>query len=354
MHVSMGDRDMISRIQFFKGPTVVLCLLAMVVMLPVLDSGCTARNEPAALVVYCGRGKDLVGPILEEFGAVSGIPLEVRYGKTAQMAATILEESENSPADVFIAQDAGALGVLGKKSVLAPLSDDLLERVPPRFRSPDGLWVGLSGRARVVVYHTGTLEEEDLPETIFGFVDPKWKGRIGWAPANGSFQAFVTALRVYFGEDRVRAWLQGIQVNEPRIYPKNSPIVAAVGAGEVDVGFVNHYYLYRFLKERGNDFGARNAFVGASDAGTLVNVAGACTLKTSRNQSQAQALIRFLLAEDAQRYFSTMTHEYPLVAGVPASLDLPPLASIPTPSIDLNELHDLEGTLRLIQELRIL
>ena len=93
------------------------------------------------------------------------------------------------------------------------------------------------------------------------FTKPEWKGRIGWAPTNGSFQAMVTAMRVVWGEEKTREWLLGIQANDPTVYAKNTPTVAATGAGEVDVGFVNHYYLYRFLAEEGEEFGARNYHV---------------------------------------------------------------------------------------------
>ena len=83
--------------------------------------------------------------------------------------------------------------------------------------------MGVSGRARTVVYGTDRLTEDDLPDDMFGFTDPSWKGRIGWAPTNTSFQTMVTAMRDVWGEDRTRQWLEGIQANEPMVYPKNTP-----------------------------------------------------------------------------------------------------------------------------------
>ena len=328
--------------------------LGAVFALLLARSGPSDRSHAGPLVIYSGRSQDLIGPLLEEYRQVSGQAVEVRYGKTAQMAATILEEGKNSPADVFIAQDAGAMGALARKGALATLPDKILRQVPERFRSQAEQWVGVSGRARVVVYNRERLSEEDLPDTIFGFTDPSWKGRIGWAPANGSFQAFVTALRVTEGEEKARDWLEGIRANEPRAYPKNTPIVAATAAGEIDVGFVNHYYLYRFLTEEGDSFPARNAFLRGGGPGTLINVAGVARLNTSTRIDAAHALIEFLLGTRAQTYFTTETYEYPLVPGVPPNPAVPPIEDINTPDLDLSDLDDLEGTLALLQDIGIL
>ncbi|QYJ14415.1 Major ferric iron-binding protein [Rubrobacter xylanophilus DSM 9941] len=319
----------------------------------------TTVSEPLVpgegnLIVYSGRTEDLVGPLMEQFEERSGIDVRVRYGDTAELAATILEEGENSPADLFFAQDPGALGALAEEGRLRPLPREVLDRVDGRFRSPEGLWVGTSGRARVVVYNTEELEPSDLPDSIYGFTDPEWEGRIGWAPTNGSFQAFVTALRVLEGEERARAWLEGIQANDPGVYPDNSSIVQAVGAGEVDVGFVNHYYVFRAIEEQGKDFPARNYFLKDGDPGALVLAAGTGILDTAENPEAARRFIRYLLSEEAQQYFADETYEYPLVEGVERAEGLPPLSEIESPRIDLSDLSDLEGTLELLQETGVL
>jgi iron(III) transport system substrate-binding protein len=305
------------------------------------------------LVVYSGRSEELVGPIIERFSEESGIEVAVRYGDTAEMANLILTEGENSPADVFFAQDAGALGAVAGEGLLAPLPEEILGQVDDRFRSPDGEWVGLSGRARVVVYNTDNVDPSDLPDTIFGFTDPEWSGRIGWAPTNGSFQAFITALRVLEGEDRAREWLEGIQANDPSVYEGNNPALDAVIAGEIDVAFINHYYLMQRLAED-PDVPAANYFLTDGDPGALVNVAGAGILDTSDQSEAARELIDFLLSEEAQTYFAQETEEYPIAAGVASDPELPALEEIGTPEIDLSDLSDLEGTLQLLQEVGIL
>jgi len=277
----------------------------------------------------------------------------VKYGSTSELAATLLEEGDRTPADLFIAQDAGALGAVQSAGLFAPLDEALLSRVPAAFRSETGHWVALSGRARVVVYNTERVRPADLPKSILDFTDARWKGRIGWAPTNGSFQAFVTALRVDRGEDAARAWLRGMKANGVVDYPNNTAIVEAVGAGEIDAGFVNHYYLYNFLKERGDGFKARNYFTAPGDVGTLVNVAGAGILRPSKADG-AKRLLEYLLSESAQRYFAEQTFEYPVIAAVKPSADLQPLAEIRPPALELSRLEDLRGTLKLLRESGVL
>jgi iron(III) transport system substrate-binding protein len=319
----------------------------------------TTTEEPltpgeGSLVIYSGRGEELVGPLFEQFEEETGIDVQVRYGETAELAATILEEGENSPADLFFAQDPGALGALADEGRFRELPQGILERVPERFRSPDDVWVGTSGRARVVAYNTDNLQESDLPPSIFDFTDPKWEGRIGWAPTNGSFQAFVTALRVIEGDDRARAWLEGIQANDPFVYPDNSTALEGVAAGEVDVAFVNHYYLYRALEEQGEDFPARNYYPKNGDPGALVIVAGVGVLESAENPEAAERFLEYTLSGEAQQYFADETYEYPMVEGIELADGLVPLSEIESPNVDLGDLDDLEGTLELMREAGVL
>lgn len=300
------------------------------------------------ITVYSGRNEELVGPLLDAFSEDTGIEVLVRYGDTAELAATILEEGGNTPADVYFAQDAGALGALRSEGLLAPLPSDLLEAVEPRFRASDDTWVGVSGRSRVLVYNTEALDVEEVPASVLDLTDEQWRGRIGWAPTNGSFQAFVTAMQVEMGEDATRGWVEGMLANDVQQYQNNTAIVEATARGEVDLGLVNHYYLYRFLEEDPS-FTAGNAFLDGGDIGALVNVAGVGVLATSSQQPAAIELVEYLLSESSQRYFATETFEYPLARGVPADDRLPALESIETPDLDLSDLADLQSTLELLR-----
>lgn len=317
------------------------------------DGGATETTGGATLTVYSGRGEELVGPLLAQFEEETGIDLQIRYGDTAELAAQILEEGGNTPADVFFAQDAGALGAVQAEGVFATLPEDVLALVPEEFRSPTGAWTGTSGRARVAVYNTDALTEADMPASVLDFTDPEWKGKVGWAPTNGSFQSFVTALRLTRGEDAAREWLEGMKANDAQVYEGNSAVVQAVIDGEIEVGLVNHYYLLGFLADD-PDAPAANHFFPGGDPGSLVNVAGTGVLEASDEQEAAVELVRFLLSRDAQAYFSGAQEddgfEYPLVEGLPGPQGAPALDEIEQPDVDLSDLADLEGTLALLEE----
>lgn len=315
-----------------------------------------ASGEGGSLVVYSGRSEALVAPIIAQFADATGIDVDVRYGSTAEIAATLLEEGTSSPADVFFAQDPGGLGAVAQASLFAPLPEEVLSRVPERFRSPNGQWVGISGRARVVTYNTENVQPDTLPADIFDFVDPQWKGRIGWVPSNASFQAMVTAMRQSWGEDKTRQWLEGVKANEPVEFENNAAAVEGVAAGEADVAFVNHYYLYRFLKEQGEGFKARNAFLTGGGPGSLIMVAGAGRLANGPNEANAIRFMQFMLSSVAQQYFSAQTNEYPLVEGLATPAGLPALADLEATALDIDmaDLDDLQGTVALLQATGIL
>ncbi len=332
--------------------------LSFILLLALLLVACggAEQAESERLVIYSGRSESLVQPIIDQFQEETGIQVDVRYGGTAEMAATLLEEGGNSPADIFYAQDPGGLGAVAAEGMLTQLPAAILEQVAPRFAAESGEWVGISGRARVVVYNTATLTEADLPADLWGFTEPAWNGRIGWAPTNGSFQAMVTGMRAIWGEEETRRWLAGIQANNPVVYEGNTPIVAAVAAGEVEVGFVNHYYLYRFLAEEGEGFAARNYFLPGGGPGSLIMVSGAGILQTAPNAANAQRFVEFLLSAESQQYFADQTYEYPVVAGVAINPLLPPLAELEAEavSINLSDMADLPGTAAMLSELGIL
>jgi iron(III) transport system substrate-binding protein len=320
-------------------------LLSIPVLSLAQDNAVPLSGE--TLTLYSGRSEDLIGPIIAQFTAETGVAVEVRYGNTAEMAAVILEEGDNSPADVYIAQDAGALGALAAAGRLLPLPSDILEKVPAAFSSDDGLWVGLSGRVRTLVYNTEAVSADELPASLLDLTGEAWTGRVGWAPTNASFQAHVTALRLVLGEDAAAQWLQDMVANGVVAYENNRAIVQAVIDGEVDAGLVNNYYLGGFLADN-PDLPAANYFFPGGDIGSLVNVAGAGVVSTTDQPGLSQRLLLYLLGNDAQSYFTNETYEYPLVPGIPTSTDVVPLDQIEAPEIDLSDLSDLQTTLDLL------
>lgn len=308
-----------------------------------------------SLTIYSGREEELVGPLIERFEETSDIEVDVRYGETAELANQIIEEGEDSPADLFWAQDAGALGAVAKEGVFAELPEETLDKVPARFRSQEGEWVGTSGRARVLVYNTEAVKESELPDSVLDLTDASWKGRVGWAPTNGSFQAFVTALRKVEGEDAAKGWLEEMDANDTQVYDGNSAIVQAVVDGEVDAGLTNHYYVLEMGTENEEvEEKAKNHFFQGGDVGSLVNTAGVGIIEGARNAEAAQAFVDFLLSRTAEQYFDEEVYEYPLAGDLPAPEGLPELAEIEQPDVDLSDIDDLKGTLDLLRDTNVL
>jgi iron(III) transport system substrate-binding protein len=302
------------------------------------------------LTVYSGRAEQLVGPLYEQFEKKTGIEVEARYGDSAELAATLAEEGDNSPADVYFSQDAGALGAVSEEGLLETLPPELVNRVEMRFRDDGGQWVGASARARVLAYSTERLEHGDLPQSVFDLTDERWKGKLGVAPQNASFQAFVSGMRIDVGDDRTREWLKAIDANDVKLFENNIQAVEGIANDEVDVALVNHYYLYELRRERGDDIPVENHFFRTGDPGSLVNSAGLGVLKAGDDET-ARKFVEYVLSAEGQRYFAEKTAEYPLAAGVEPGPELRPLKEVQGPFIDLGQLGEkLPSTLEMIEE----
>src|ERR671910_3768101 len=318
-------------------------------------AGCGGGDDEGAsdsLTVYSGREEELVQPLFDRFEEETGIDVEVRYADSAELAATIAEEGGNSPADVFFAQDPGSLGAVEEQ--LAKLPEDVLERVDERFRDDQGRWVGTSGRARVIVFNTDEVSASEVPDSVFDLTDPKWKGKIGLPPTNASFQAFVTAMRLDEGDERTRQWLEDLKANEPKFYEKNTPTVEAVASGEIQLGLVNHHYLY-LVKAEQPGAPIENKYLPGDDPGALVSVAGAGILDGAEHADAADRFVRFLLEDEQQRFYTDVAEEaeIPLVEGIEPKEGVPSLDELAGrgPDVDLSAFGaELERTLELLNE----
>lgn len=320
------------------------------------QAGTEGASGSGSLVVYCGRSKSLVDPLIQRFAKETGIAVDVRYAGSTEMANLLLEEGDRSPADVFFSQDPGALGAVAAKRMLAGLSSEALTKVETAYRSPDGLWVGVTGRCRVIAYSTERVKAEALPHGVNELVEPKWAGRVGWAPSNASFQLFVTAMRHVRGDSATRNWLLAMKKNGVKEYKSNRPILQAINDGEVDVGLVNHYYLYGFRKDQGPNVPVANLYL-PDDLGGMMTVAGIGVLKTAKNEANARRFVDFLLSEESGRYFMTETGEYALAGGVKAPEGVqaaPPAEALRKLGVDLGSLSDLRETLDLLRETGVL
>ena len=313
-------------------------------------SGCAKETTPttgeATITVYSGRSEDLIADLLKDFTKETGIGVEVRYSDSASLAAQILEEGTNVQADVFFSQDAGALGAVAEAGVFKTINPDITNLVDEKYRSADNSWVGVSGRSRVLSYDPKQVTAAELPKSIFDLADSRWKGKIGIAPTNASFQSAVTAMRVLKGDAATSSWLKAMKTNAI-LFEKNGQILEAVETGQIQAGLINHYYWYERAAEVGEDkMTSKMAWFQAGDAGNLINVAGIGVLS---DKPEAQTFAKWLLSETAQTYFVEKTAEYSLT-GIPAQANLPALKDIPAAKIDLSALAPLAKTLELIRD----
>lgn len=308
------------------------------------------------LTVYSGRGEALVGELLsfieDRYPELTIRPL---YNSASELVNQIITEGQNSPGDVFYSVNAGSLGALATRERTQSLADETLSLVPEAFQSPDGSWVGTSGRARAIPYNTNILTESSIPTNIMSFPDTtEFDGQLGWAPTYSSFQAFITAMRLLEGESDTRQWLRGMQELNAQSYADEFQIARAVADGEIAVGFTNHYYIQRVLARRTTDAPLRTTFT-QNDAGAIFNVAGACMLDTASDTTLSSNFVRHLLSAEAQDYFARKTFEYPLVPEIEPIGRLPSIDSLnPPESINLTELSNLERTITLLRETGVL
>lgn len=329
-----------------------LCLPALATLLTLSACGSTDESSDAAssdepLVVYVGRDEELVSPLIDQFTDETGIEVEARYADTPQLAATLIEEGDATPADVFLSQDAGALGALSGEGLLTDLDDSITSRVNTDFTSTDDTWVGVTGRARVIAYDGEELDEADVPASVVDLVEPTWDGAVGFPAGNASFQAFVTGFRVDRGDDAAQQWLDGMVDNDYQAYESNGDVLEAINTGQLDLGLINHYYWFRTAAEVGADqMRAQLKFPEAGDPGALVNVTGAGILSENPD---AATFVKYLVSDEGQQYFVDNTFEYPLVDGVEAPEGLPALTDLRGPDIDLSDLADLETTITMIE-----
>jgi iron(III) transport system substrate-binding protein len=328
-------------------------LAACTAALVLVTGASTAPTQATSLTVYSGRDQALVKPIMDRFSRETGITLNIRYASSAALATALVEEGSNSPADVYWSQEPGTLGLVAARGLLARLPQKTIGRVPSRFTTRSRRWVGTSGRSRVLVYNTRAVPRSQLPASVWGLTNARWKGKIGIAPTNASFQAFLGATINLHGENRVREWLRGLQANDVRSYANNTSVVQAVGRDDIEVGLVNHYYLYNVLADTPN-LPIANHWFRAGDPGNLVLAAGVGIVAASEKTATAQRFVDFLHSKWAQRFIARGpgAAEYPLIKGVPRRPGLPALTEIKGPRYNLGRLStDIAPAVRVLLEL---
>jgi iron(III) transport system substrate-binding protein len=336
------------------------CLLSCALLLALVASGCGfstedsggSGNEPETegITLYSGRIPAAIGPAVDSYEADAKRDVQVRFADTADLAATLVEEGDASPADVFFAQEPGAIAAVAEAGLLTRLPDDILALVPPRFRDPDGRWAGVTGRARVIAYSRDAVAESELPASPFGLSAPRWQDRVGWSPASSSMQEYVTALRARYGDERTGEWLEAMVDNGAVAYPDNVTIRDAIANGEIDAGLINHYYVAQAIAAEGERYPVAVYFP-PGGLGSLMLLTSVGVLESSDRKEEALDFVRSLLSADSQAFFTGSSKEYPLARGAKPDPSLSvPIAEIPVSGTELVDLKELQATIDLMKE----
>jgi iron(III) transport system substrate-binding protein len=305
--------------------------------------------ETEGITLYSGRIAAAIGGAIDPYEAETDTDVLVRYADTGDLAATLVEEGDNSPADAFFAQEPGAIGAVADQALLAKLPRDILDRVPAQFRDPEGYWVGVTGRARAIAYGEG-VERSELPDSPLDLVEPRWRGRVGWAPPTDSLQQYVTALRLEYGDGAAREWLEGMVANDAVEFPDNVAIRDAIADGEIDVGLINHYYVAQAIAAEGPDYPV-DVYFPPEGLGSLLLLTSVGVLESSDRRDEALDFVRHLVSEPTQSFFTQSSKEYPLAKGVELDPSLRvPLSEIPAPNGDLEDIDETQATIELMQD----
>jgi iron(III) transport system substrate-binding protein len=308
-----------------------------------------------SITLYNGQHEQTTSRLVSAFEKHTGVKVNVRSGDEAELGDQIMQEGSSSPADVFYTENTPVLEHLREQSLLAPLAPSTLAAIPARYNSPQGNWAGVSGRVSVLVYNTSQLASSQLPSSILELAEPKWKGKVGFAPSETDFQPLITSIVKFDGAATAEHWLQGLQANS-KIYPDNETVVAQVNNGESAVGLINHYYWFRLRDEVGQS-GMHSAlhYYAPRDPGDLLNVSGAAVLKSSSHQAAAQAFVAFLVSREGQEVIAhSHSYEYPLRPGVSPASSLRPFDQLQPAPVSLSELGDGSAPLALEQKLGLL
>ena len=318
-------------------------------------SACSAGSGgDAQLTIYNGQHEQTTAALVKAFEQRTGIKTAVRSGDEATLANQIIQEGSKSPADVFYTENTPPLEALRDHGLLAPAAPAALSSVPARYNSAQGLWVGVSGRVSVLVYNTSELKPSQLPSSILELADPRFKGKLAFAPSETDFQPLITSIVKFKGRPAAEAWLKGLKENGRQL-PDNETITAEVNSGQSALGPINHYYWYRLRHEEGGHMSSALHYYAPRDPGYLVNVSGAAVLKSSRHRAAAERFLEFLVSRPGQEVLAhSDSYEYPLRSGVPAPAGLRPFSQLQPASLTPGELGDGSQALELEQKAGLL
>ncbi|WP_374457967.1 iron ABC transporter substrate-binding protein [Nocardioides sp.] len=307
-------------------------------------SACGVFGSPD-LVIYNAQHEQLLDELVPLFEEESGLDVELRNGKDLEMANQIVEEGEDSPADVFLTENSPAMSIVDNAGLFAELPESATESIPDQYVPSDRTWTGFLGRSTVAMYNTDSMTEADMPASILDFAEPEWKGRVAFSPTGADFQAIVSAVLALEGEQATADWLAGLKDNGV-IVQNNLVVMQSVDSGEVDAGIAYHYYWYRDREENGTDSDSSALhFFGDQDPGAFLSISGAGILASSEHQEAAEEFVTWLTGTEAQQAMAeSYALEYPLNPDASLNPDVKPFDELEPPEVDVAGLNGPQVT----------
>lgn len=317
---------------------------------PIAESPTSAQVN-GKLVIYSGRSEALIQPVLDAFQSkYPKVEILIKAGSNSALANALIEEQSNPQADIFITTEMFTAQSLAQKGIFQSYFPKGAESLSAEFIGPNQTWIGLTRRARVILYNADLVAPEELPASIFDLTNPEWKGQVAAAGStNGGMQAHIAAMRKLLGEEATANWLKGLLANNVTFFGGHTDVRKAVGAGEFKLGLVNHYY-YHLQKAEGSNVGIIYPDQDEGQIGLLTNITAAAIVRDAQNLPAAQALLDFLVSPEGQKLFAEGNYEYPLLPGVPLREGVTPLENFRLAAIDIPSIAlDLEATFKLME-----
>jgi iron(III) transport system substrate-binding protein len=313
-----------------------------------------------SITLYNGQHVQTADSVIAGFEKATGITVNVRSDDEDTLADEITAEGANSPADVIYTENSQVLQYLQGKGLLAPVDASTLAHTPSQYNSPQGDWVGVSGRVSVLIYNPSLISESQLPATVLAIASPKYAGKLAIAPQETDFQPIITAVDRAYGQPATLRWLEALKSNAgSHVYPDNETIADEVNRGAVAFGVVNQYYWYRMRAELGaSNVHSRITYFTASDPGYVVDVSGAGILKSSKHNAAAQKFLAYLTSAAAQEIIAnpadSISFEYPIASGVQGQAGETPFSDLQPYPITIAELGTGTTAIDLMRQVGLL
>jgi iron(III) transport system substrate-binding protein len=280
----------------------------------------------------------LIQPVIDAFkAAYPDVNVLLKAGSNSELANALLEEQANPQADIFITTELFTVQALAQEDIFQSYLPADADQLPAEFIGPDNEWIGLTRRARVIMYNSDLVSPDELPNSIFDLTDPRLKGQVAAAGStNGSMQAQIAAMRQLIGEETTEEWLRDLIANEVTFFGGHTDVRKAVGAGEFKLGLVNHYYFY-LQQAEGSHVGIIFPDQGEGQIGLITNATSAAIVQGASNLPAARAFIDFLVSTEGQRLFAELNYEYPILPGVEPREEVQPLDGYRLADVDISQ-----------------